>query len=402
MGFRRLCKQAAHELDIRLTAHYGGNSLQLSRARYIFLLNIITSLIILTYVVTLGFSGSAMFDFRTKMIFCPLLLGQVLVYGYSNWKLLKGSFVLAQGMVVGTSVWICFGSVFLTGGFPGSVALPALFLPACITYLLVGGMAGLWMAGGTCLAVAVQWIFTSQFGVVLPDFTSQANPGLNVALTNLTVLACTIATIALYESANRTLRLQLDHERGRLAALARMYELTGLENLRGFNLTLETEIEKARIGRSDMAVLYLDLEYFKEINDIHGHDAGDSLLAATGKRIVESMRVRDVAARLGGDEFADIMPAPVDRSEVDALAERLRAKVTLPITYKGHDLAVGVSIGTEIFTGQAITVSELIKSVDAAMYRDKLQKNQRLPSPRFLASDGRGRDEIPAVRRSVA
>ncbi|MGE3247072.1 MAG: diguanylate cyclase, partial [Beijerinckiaceae bacterium] len=382
---------------VALEAHYGADALTFARAKYIYALNTTTSVILFIFVAIFALSGFDVIDGVTKAVFCPMLLMQISLYVVANRKLTSGAFAMAQSLVIVTAVLATYGAVFLTGGFPGSVALPTLILPASITFLLAGCRAGLAMAVATCAVVFVQWFVKAQFGFSLPDFTSTTNPTANVALVDLTVFAIMVATIAVYESTNHRLRQELDVERQRFAALAHSDELTGLENVRGFNVRLEAEITRVRSNGGEMAVLYLDLDHFKAVNDTSGHDAGDVVLAVTGQRIRECVRAQDIVARLGGDEFAVIMVTPVDRSLVALMADRLRTAISEPVVYDGASHVVGVSIGTEFFGHQPMSVAQLIKAVDEAMYRDKQDKHNRGVGRRGAATGA-----APARRQDAA
>ena len=150
---------------------------------------------------------------------------------------------------------------------------------------------------------------------------------------------------------------------------ARTDELTGLANRRA--LLQEAErVLRAATAREPAALLLLDLDGFKEVNDILGHHAGDRLLHQIGPRLSPALREGDVLARLGGDEFAVLL----DRcglDEAQALAERLRDLILQPFTVEGIRLHVGVSIGVSTAPVPAATVQELLRCADIAMYAAK-------------------------------
>jgi diguanylate cyclase (GGDEF)-like protein/PAS domain S-box-containing protein len=131
----------------------------------------------------------------------------------------------------------------------------------------------------------------------------------------------------------------------------------------------------ARSGRS-VAVMYLDLDHFKVINDSLGHDAGDELLRIVGARLPEAVRPVDTVARIGGDEFivcCDDLPAETGAAEVEAvaIADRTRAILERPVTVDGHDLSVTVSVGIAISGQGRRTAEELMRDADTALYRAK-------------------------------
>jgi diguanylate cyclase (GGDEF)-like protein/PAS domain S-box-containing protein len=131
----------------------------------------------------------------------------------------------------------------------------------------------------------------------------------------------------------------------------------------------------ARSGRS-VAVMYIDLDHFKVINDSLGHNAGDELLRVVGARLPEAVRPEDTVARIGGDEFivcCDDLPAEAGAAEVEAvaIAERARASLERPVAVDGLDLSVTVSVGIAISGDQRRSAEELLRDADTALYRAK-------------------------------
>jgi diguanylate cyclase len=150
---------------------------------------------------------------------------------------------------------------------------------------------------------------------------------------------------------------------------ARTDELTGLANRRAL-LERAQRILDTATARRPAALLLLDLDGFKEINDSLGHTAGDQLLRQIGPRLEPALRPGEVLARLGGDEFAVLLPeASLD--EAQDRAERLRKLVLLPFTVEGIRLHVGVSIGVATAPVPAATVQEMLRCADVAMYAAK-------------------------------
>jgi diguanylate cyclase (GGDEF)-like protein len=150
---------------------------------------------------------------------------------------------------------------------------------------------------------------------------------------------------------------------------ARTDELTGLANRRALLTRAQTVLAAASPSRP-VALLLLDLDGFKEVNDSLGHPAGDDLLRQVGPRLRSALRAEDVLARLGGDEFAVVVP-DTSRAEAQALAHRLRELLLEPFTVEGIRLHVGVSIGVSTAPVPAASVQELLRSADVAMYTAK-------------------------------
>jgi diguanylate cyclase len=150
---------------------------------------------------------------------------------------------------------------------------------------------------------------------------------------------------------------------------ARTDELTGLANRRALLARAQSIVGAATTSRP-AALLLLDLDGFKEVNDSLGHPAGDDLLRQVGPRLRAALRTDDVLARLGGDEFAVLVP-DTSLDEAQALAHRLRELVLEPFTVEGTRLHVGVSIGVATSPVPATSVPELLRCADVAMYTAK-------------------------------
>jgi diguanylate cyclase (GGDEF)-like protein/PAS domain S-box-containing protein len=146
--------------------------------------------------------------------------------------------------------------------------------------------------------------------------------------------------------------------------------LTGLLNRARFNERLDEAL--ARVGRGGpLAVLLLDLDQFKQVNDTRGHPVGDELLKAVADRLRGCVREIDFVARLGGDEFAIIQTATEQPADISALADRIRAAIMAPYDLGGLQAVVGVSIGVSLAPDDATASVELMKRADMALYRAK-------------------------------
>jgi diguanylate cyclase (GGDEF)-like protein len=154
----------------------------------------------------------------------------------------------------------------------------------------------------------------------------------------------------------------------RLAHEARHDPLTGLANRSLFSLRVE-----AALARTDNApaVMFLDLDDFKGVNDTLGHAAGDALLVTVAERLRASLREDDLAARLGGDEFAVLLEHAPTAVEAERAAERVLGGLVAPLSVEGHVVRAHASIGVALATGGAATAAELLRNADLAMYAAK-------------------------------
>lgn len=165
----------------------------------------------------------------------------------------------------------------------------------------------------------------------------------------------------------------------RLARMAQYDVLTDLPNRALFSDRLQHAIAQARRDKTRLALMFVDLDQFKPINDGFGHQVGDLLLQAAAKRLQESVRESDTVGRIGGDEFVVLLP--LIEAEADALrvAEKIRAAVNRPFAMPGgQTLNISSSIGIALYPDHGNDEIELVKHADAAMYRAKLQAGNRV------------------------
>ncbi|MFN8173529.1 MAG: EAL domain-containing protein [Solirubrobacteraceae bacterium] len=147
--------------------------------------------------------------------------------------------------------------------------------------------------------------------------------------------------------------------------------LTGLPNRRLFIERLDRALREARGRGERIAVLFLDLDRFKYVNDSLGHHAGDELLGAIAPRLLEAVRSGDLIARFGGDEFAVLSTGPIDERGALALGARLNAAIGAPLRIGDDDLVVSASIGVAVSGSGTEDGEALVRDADAAMYRAK-------------------------------
>jgi diguanylate cyclase (GGDEF)-like protein len=161
----------------------------------------------------------------------------------------------------------------------------------------------------------------------------------------------------------------------RISYLARHDSLTGLTNRVEFRERLCTELARARRGGS-LAVICLDLYYFKSVNDTLGHPVGDAVLVAVADRLKEAVRETDVVARLGGDEFAVIQVGGQQPEGAGQLAHRLIQDLSKPFEVDGHQMLIGASVGIALAPTDSLDPDSLLRKADLALYRAKAQGRQ--------------------------
>ncbi len=147
--------------------------------------------------------------------------------------------------------------------------------------------------------------------------------------------------------------------------------LTQLANRHMLQDRLQQEVKRAKREKLPLALLVIDLDHFKEINDTLGHDMGDVLLVQASQRIMACVRASDTVARLGGDEFVIILAALDDTDCVDRIAKKLVASLVTPFTLNSEEAFISASIGVAIYPNDATEIDDLLKHADQAMYVSK-------------------------------
>jgi diguanylate cyclase (GGDEF)-like protein len=210
-------------------------------------------------------------------------------------------------------------------------------------------------------------------GVLLVDknYGPIASAARRAAITVATVLELVLISLWLclfpiLRSVTRRMRRQLDT----IAHQALHDDLTGLANRSQFGATLDEALRKDEAPMA-LAVLFIDLERFKEVNDVLGHDAGNELLTIVARRLAEAMEPGELVARLGGDEFGVISERSTDETSALALAERLRAAIARQCDIAGVSLEVHGSIGIALAPQHGTTREQLLRRADIAMYAAK-------------------------------
>jgi diguanylate cyclase (GGDEF)-like protein len=157
----------------------------------------------------------------------------------------------------------------------------------------------------------------------------------------------------------------------RLHSLASLDSLTGIANRSSFQERVERAINHAHATDEKLALLFVDLDGFKSVNDSYGHNAGDALLREVAKRITRQVRRNDLVARVGGDEFTVLVEDLGSAADAAQIAEKLTGIAARPVTVCGEAISFGVSTGISIFPDHGSTLEELMQHSDEAMYLSK-------------------------------
>jgi diguanylate cyclase (GGDEF)-like protein len=201
------------------------------------------------------------------------------------------------------------------------------------------------------------------------EFFGPINAGkvrIELAIVAVLVLASVAITIFGFKRERARRRFQ-----EQLAYQAAHDGLTGLVNRSVFHERLNEALIRGRTTGRDLAVLFIDLDLFKPVNDVFGHGAGDTLLVEVSARLRTVVRLADTVARMGGDEFAVLMEDLTDTSAAEMVADRVLNELIRPLQLGGHEVTIGASIGIAFSERCADQAEELVRDADLAMYQAK-------------------------------
>lgn len=268
-------------------------------------------------------------------------------------------------------------SLFVTGGYMESPLPVLVVLAPTFAFLLIGlrpGMAWSALCMGT---LVVMWVFEQkqllEFRQLLTDPVIKRNLTLWIPLT---VGVMVIAAMTIYETITMRLRQELQAEKNKFKWDATHDALTGLPNRPEFFHRLQLGIRNAEVNNQALALVYIDLDGFKPVNDTLGHHAGDEVLKVISKRMQSIVRGSDCVARLGGDEFAVILQGVNTNHDImDAILQKTLKTISEKMIIDGQEVSVGASMGVAYYDSADLDINALCRKADIAMYKAKEQKN---------------------------
>lgn len=269
-----------------------------------------------------------------------------------------------------------------------------------LNWYLTGTLIGLFGAQYAFLrwqdlvtAYALAFVFEAGYSAQVHVLTKPTNLyalGVVFVASVVCIATGTLRIRNLYAQAFNRIRLefqtsQLRTQSERIAHLAYSDGLTGLLNRVGLNERIDRTIAIARRHGLRMALLYLDLDGFKEINDLHGHDAGDGALVEAALRVQYMLRNGETIARIGGDEFVVLMPVISSLREPEQLAARIEEAFDAPFYLHSQEetMRLGVSIGMAVYPDDGENRLKLLSHADHAMYEIKRRRAERRRTPQL-------------------
>ncbi|WP_394207695.1 putative bifunctional diguanylate cyclase/phosphodiesterase [Pseudomonas putida] len=345
------------------------------------------SLTILSLLIALGVAWVTMHSLdRSQMRAHHFLLSAVLI----GLGIILMHFVGMAAMQTGAQQYYQTGLLLVSAALALLTSLAAL----CLARYLRNGSgtlhqamkygASLLIAGGI---VATHFTAMSAMTLVIPADTALRLPsgdnslqlGLSIGFITLLISGASISAALAdkkLQSKEHDLRRvsillsQLDQARASLQQAAHYDALTNLVNRRGFNQVFAERLADHQATENRLAVMFLDIDHFKRINDSLGHDAGDELLKVIANHIKAATRNQDLVARLGGDEFC-VVTSLNSCDEARHLAQRIMQRMKEPIDLGGRRMVMTTSIGVSIFPDDGNSAEELLKHADLALYQSK-------------------------------
>lgn len=282
--------------------------------------------------------------------------------------------VIRLGCVVSGLLW---GSIALLPYPAQNVDVP-LFISFVLAGVTTGGATAMVSELFSALAFlcAVFAMLTMRFLLIEEDAVYHAM-GVSALLYTLFM---TMWTARMHSNAVAAIRARLDGNRreaqlqqreSRYRNLAHHDTLTGLPNRLSLQANMPDLLRAAAEGGGKLALVYIDLDHFKDINDLRGHRCGDALLVSAGQRLRDSAQRRDLVVRMGGDEFIVVTTEAEQPERLERLAERLAASIELPLLHDGEVLETSASMGIAVYPDHGEDAEQLLKNADIALYQAK-------------------------------
>ena len=261
------------------------------------------------------------------------------------------------------------GSCFFFGGSESPTYPLMLLAPAMAGIIGSVRMSVVW--GLIVLAFWVGVLLAEQNGMQFIQITRAENRNIAMLVSYTAMSVAIVSVILIYAEMNKALRISLQESNEELEHLSSHDQLTRLPNRRFYDERMGSALHRAAKHDSIVALMMLDLNEFKEINDTHGHGVGDKVLITVAQRIQANLRETDLTARLGGDEFMILLEDISSADEVTRIAQKLAQAIEQPLTIRQRQLDFSASIGIALFPGDGRQKEELEVAADKAMYHAK-------------------------------
>ncbi len=317
---------------------------------------------------------------REPLFFAATMIGLITVTGYIGTLLYfrwQQSLLSAANFYALSTTFSTIMPVAITGGVTSSPYLSLVLVVPIFLFLIAGRRYGVYWSLVAVGCVATM-LLMEMAGVIFPQILSESARASFTFTTWVTTLTLLVLGLIAYEGNFERLTERISAERGQFAHEAMHDPLTGLSNRKRFFSQANEALDDALARKHKAAVIFVDLDDFKSINDSFGHNVGDDVLNAVARRLQSSVRTVDTVARIGGDEFAIVLHG-ISRADVaELVVEKLRAVLEEPLVVGGHTVVATGSIGVAIAPDQGVEIERLLRLADEAMYRAKELRNEEL------------------------
>jgi diguanylate cyclase (GGDEF)-like protein len=271
------------------------------------------------------------------------------------------------------TTWLLIG-ICVSGGPVKSPVIPLLYVPTVLAFFLLGQSSGLWWAVIVLVGIGISLAMERQ-GLSFID-TVRPETEIQIRFTIFLIgYSATLGLVSAYEFINKQLKHDLEIEHQRYIFLANHDRMTMLANRASFEENFKQRLFnlKTHAPETFLALLYIDLNGFKPINDTYGHRAGDMVLRSIAVRLKASLRNTDLVARQGGDEFLVMLNKLQNSEMIEPIVVKILETLEEPILFETHKLSVSASIGIAIYPTHGSSLDELLIHSDIAMYAAKKQ-----------------------------
>lgn len=284
------------------------------------------------------------------------------------------SYVVAGNIAVLAIYVAVLISVLITGGYGESPFMALWIVVPVFVFPMAGSRSGIAWTAIVFITMNLLML-AKEFGFTTWQLSDSAT--LHMLERALPIVLCfvVVSALVIYERVNLTLYQWLQEERIRFAFKASHDSLTDLPNREEFYSRLDAALRESSQKKAQFALVYVDIDNFKPINDQFGHYAGDKVLKVTAQRLREVLRNTDLASRIGGDEFALILHGIQKRSDIDLAMNKMLYTLAIPIDVGGQEVRVHASAGVAIFPQDSRDMTALCRLADGAMYIAKEKRN---------------------------
>jgi len=285
----------------------------------------------------------------------------------------SGELMRAAHLAVATAFVGIEAGILVSGGPMATPSLGLAVVSPVLAFFLIGRRAGLtW----TAIAFAMQllMVLLNSIGVDYINLILPEQIEINRLFNGMVAFSAVIGIVLVYEITNEHLQRDRNQQHQRFQHLALHDALTGLANRKQFTDRVRRALATLQRSNSIAAVIYLDLNGFKHINDMLGHEAGDKALQIVAQRLSHTVRQCDTVARLGGDEFAVLLEDIGDQGDVEHMVQRLQAAISAPMD-QFRDYPIQGSFGIALAPQHACEADTLLHMADKAMYDAKKQQS---------------------------